>query len=114
MERLRGCSHGAKGRGAACADPFIATFVALVLFFEALFQLLRNFSQPPRALISPFLLPSGIFPSAFSASLPEFRQFRLRPGFQVFEHFTEYAVELAEITLVLHQRGAREVVEVFR
>ena len=105
---------GAKGRGAARADPFIATFVALVLFFEALFQLLHNFfPAAERFDLGLFFFRQEFFRQRFQPVFRNFGNFAFAQAFQPFEHFTEYAVELVEIALVFHQRGAREVVEVF-
>ena len=105
---------GTKGRGAARADPFAAAFVALVLFFEALFQLLHNFFPAAKRFdLGLFLFRQEFFRQGFQPVFGNFGNLAFAKAFQPFEHLAEHAVELVEIALVFHQRGAREIVEVF-
>ena len=50
--------------------------------------------------------------SFFSHSIGNFRGQRLLDQIEALEHVAEHAVELVEIALVLHQRRARQVVEI--
>ena len=105
---------GAVRRGAGGADPFVAALVALLLFGEALAQRLhaifpsrpwpRSASSLPRSDIS----RRAFFSHSAGMSASIASSHRLQP----LEHVTEHAVELVDVALVLHQRGARQVVEV--
>ena len=109
----------AEGRGAAGADPLVAALVPRLAAPRAARAASRiSLSQPPSASMLRLLLlaeqRARMSPAAAS-----------RPGISVassasnallraLEVRGEHAVEAVEVPLVLHQRRAREVVEVFR
>ena len=104
---------GAERRGAGRADPLAAALVAALLFGEALAQRLQDLVEPAHGFDLLLLLLGEVFFGEF------FEPFRrnvgaLRVGEKVepFEDLAEDAVELVEIALVLHQRGAREIIKV--
>jgi hypothetical protein len=88
--------------------------VAAFLFLKALLQLFHElFPAAERLDLGLFLLGQEFL---VELAQPFFRnvgeQFFRRQAFQALEDVAEDAVELVEVALVLHQRGAGEVVEV--
>ena len=103
----------AERRRAARADHLRSAFVPLLLFFEALLQRLHE------------LVPAAHgFDLLLLFFAEEFLGERLQPFFgdlrqqgavdilQPLEDMAEHLVELVEIALVLHQRGAGEIIEI--
>ena len=103
----------AERRGAGGADPFVAALVAALLLFEALAQGLHEL-VPAHGLDLLLLFLGEIFlrellqPLLGNLGLVH----RIEQVLQPLEHGAEHAVELVEIALVLHQRGARQIVEI--
>ena len=108
---LRVVAAVAEGRGAAGADPLVAAFVSLLLLLEAF---LERFHE----LVPAHLLDLGLFLGGELAlqrlAQPVERHFLGEVGqhLDTLEVGGEGAVELVVVLLVLHQRGAREVVEI--
>src|SRR5688572_328531 len=103
---------GAERRGAAGADPFGAALVAAFLLLQALAQRLHQLLPAAERLdLLLFLLREG---ELDLLQQPFQRDLRLyaRDGLDPLPELGEGAVELVEIGLVLHQRGARQVIEV--
>ena len=103
---------GAERRGAGGADPFVAAFMALLLFFEAFFQRLHELFPAAQRLDLLLLFLGEIFFG--ERAQPFFRDLREDRGIEIFESFEdvpEHPVEFVEIALVLHERRAREVIE---
>ena len=103
---------GAEGRGAGSADPFRAALVAALLLLEALLQLLQNLLEAAQRLHQLLLVLGevllGELPQPLLWNLGE--QSISRTG-EALEDMPEDTVEAIEVALVLHQGGAREVVE---
>ncbi len=103
---------GAKWRGAAGADPFIAALVPVLLLGEALAQCLHQLFPAAERLDLRFLLVRQVaLAELFQPFLGQFG-LRVGRGLDALEAMAEDAVELVEIALVLHQRGTRQVVEI--
>src|SRR6185312_11992990 len=104
---------GAERRGAGRADPFLAALVASLLLGEALAQGLEQLVEAPHRLDLLLLLFGEIFLGEllepFGGNLG---RDRVRHQVEALEDLAERAVELVEIALVLHQRRARQIVEV--
>ncbi|MHC2257035.1 hypothetical protein ACVILK_006727 [Bradyrhizobium embrapense] len=104
---------GAERRGAGGADPFAAALVTALLFLEALLQGLHEL-VPAHGLdllllfLGEILLGELLQPLLGDLRLAHGVEQALEP----LEHGAEHAVELVEIALVLHQGGARQIVEV--
>ena len=104
---------GAERRGAPGPDPFIAAFMAFLLFFQTLFQRLHQFF--PAAERFDFLL--FLFGEEFFGHLAEpfFRQLldinAFADAFEPFESMSEHLVEFIDIALVFDQCRAGEIIE---
>jgi hypothetical protein len=104
---------GAEGRGARGADPFLAALVAPLLLFHALAQKLKELVQPADCLdLSLFLLGQIFFGEFLEPRRRDLGGQRFTHQLEPLEHVAEHAVELVEVALVLHQRRAREIVEI--
>ena len=104
---------GAERRGAGGADPFLAALVAALLLLQPLLQGLEQLVEAAHRLDHLLLFLGEIF---LGELLQPFGRDlggeRLLEQVEALEHVAEHAVELVEVALVLHQRGAREVVEI--
>ena len=111
--RLRDCSrmrHRARcppcrssccrPRGASSARPCAALSVSISLSQPPMASIIFFSSSERNFSVSALSHSSGIWPAAMPS----------RP-FEPLEDMAEHLVELVEVALVLHQRGAREVVE---
>ena len=104
---------GAIGRSARRADPFRAALVAALLLGQPLLQRLEQFFQPAHGLDLLLFFLGEIFLRELLQPLGRDVRFRrVAQQFQPLEHVAEHAVELVEIALVLHQRGARQIIEI--
>ena len=104
---------GAERRGAGGADPLVAALVAPLLLGEALGERLQELLEPAHRLDLLLLLFGQILLGELLE--PFDRDLDREPLLQQFEpleHVAEHAVELVEVALVLHQHGAREVIEI--
>src|ERR1700722_8521030 len=103
----------AKRRGACRSDPFAAALVTALLLFQALAKRLHELVPAHRLDLLLFFLAEVFFGELLQ---PFFGNVGLEhpveQAFQPLEHQAEHAIELVEIALILHQRGAREVIEV--
>ena len=89
--------------------PWWRPFCSAMRFFSVSSSL----SRPPIASICFFSSSVRYFSASFfSHSAGNFGRERLLHQFEALEHVAEHAVELVEVALVLHQRGARQIVEV--
>ena len=103
----------AERRGAGGADPFLAALVAALLLFEPLLQGLEQLVEAAHRLDHLLLFLGEIFLRELLQPLGgDLGGERLLEQVEPLEHVAEHAVELVEVALVLHQRGAREIVEV--
>ena len=96
---------GPIGRGAAGADPLVAALVALLLFREALLQLLHDLF--PAAKFLDFLLVLVAEMQVADEAQPllrDFRRGRVRHQVEALEDMAEDLIEAVEVALVLHQR----------
>ena len=103
----------AERRGAGGADPLVAALVALLLLLEALLQRFHELVPAHRLdlfllLLAEILLGELLQPFGRDLRLLH----RVEQVFQAFEGGPEHPVELVEIALVFHQRGARQVVKI--
>ena len=106
-------AEGAERRGAGGADPFLAALVAALLLRQALAQRLEQLVEAAHGLDQLLLLLGQVFLGELLEPLDrDLGRERLLHQFEAVEHVPEHAVELVEVALVLHQRGAREIVEV--
>jgi hypothetical protein len=109
---LRIVSIGPVRRRAAGADPFVAALMATLLLLEALPQGREQLLEAAHGLDQLLVLVTEIF---LDQSLEPFRRNfgsrSLLHNFETAKHVAENAIELVEIALVLHQRGARQIVE---
>ena len=101
-----------EGRGAARADPFIAALMPLGLLLEALLQRLHelvegHFLERGHFLFGELALHHGFQPVRRDFLFAE----ELGQRFHTLEDMGKDHVELVEILLVLHQRGAADRVE---
>ena len=104
---------GAVGRRAAGADPLLAALVAALLLLEALLQLLHDLVPAAERLDLGLLLVRQIeLGHRAQPLLRDLRLQRLAHQLEALEDVAEHLVELVEVALVLHQRGAGEIVEV--
>ena len=72
-----------------------------------------SLSRPPSASICFFSSSVRYFSASFfshSAGISAWQ--RVADGFEPLEHVAEHAVELVEVALVLHQRGARQIIKI--
>ncbi|OIQ70482.1 hypothetical protein GALL_479070 [mine drainage metagenome] len=103
----------AERRGAGGADPFIAALMAALLFLQPLAKRLHEL-VPAHRLDLLLLFLGEVF---FGEFLQPFGgNVRLLHGveqaLEPLEHGAEHPIELVEIALVLHQRSARQVIEI--
>jgi len=104
---------GPERRGAGGADPFLAALMAAFLLGEPLTQGLEKLFEAARRLDLLLVLLGQIFlGELFKPFGWYFRGVRLLDQVETLEDVTEHAIELVEIALVLHQRRARQVVEI--
>ena len=105
---------GAERRGAGRADPLAAALVALLLLLETLLQRLHQLLPAAQRLDLRLLLVG-------QELLGELAQPLLRDlgrdalggqRLEALEDVAEHPVELVEVPLVLHQDGARQIVEI--
>ena len=93
---------------------FAAALVAALLLGEALLQRLQQLVEAAHRLDLLLLFLGEIFVGELLQPLG--RNFgRRAPSLQqleALEHVAEHAVELVEVALVLHQRGARQIIEI--
>jgi hypothetical protein len=103
----------AERRGTGRADPLVAALMALLLLFQPLLQRLHEL-VPAHGLDLFLLFVGEIFFRQLAQ--PLFRDLRLLHGIEkvleALEGRAEHSVELVEIALVLHQRGAGEIIEI--
>src|SRR5262249_33393914 len=103
----------AERRGAGGADPLLAAWVPPFFLPQALAKKLEQLVQPADRLDLLLLLFCKIF---LGELLEPFRRNlgaeRLAHQLQPLEHVAEDTVEFVEVAFVLHQRRAREIVEV--
>src|SRR5579875_510398 len=103
---------GAEGRGSRRADPFRAALVPALLLGEALAQQLHQLVEPAQGGDLRLLLlgeePLDELPEPFLGNLDGLAGRSL----DALEAGAEDAVELVEMTLILHQGRAREIVEI--
>ena len=103
----------AERRGAAGADPFLAALVAALLLGHALLQRLQQLVEAAHRLDLLLLLLGEVFLGELLQPLGRnVGRERLLHQFEALEHMAEHAVELVEVALVLHQRRARQIVEI--
>ena len=87
--------------------------MAAFLFGEATAQRFQELVEAAHRLDQPLLLLGEIFfHQLFQPFGGDFGGKCLLQKFHALEHLAEHPVELVEIALVLHQRGAGEVVEI--
>ena len=83
------------------------------LFFEALFQLLHDFvPTAERFDLGLFLFGEEFLGQGLQPIFGNFGNLAVAEAFQPFENMAEHLVELVEIALILHQGGARQVIEI--
>ncbi len=106
---------GAEGRGAGGADPFRAALVAALLLLEALFQRLHQLVETAERLDQLLFLVGQVL---FGELAQPFLRQRHRidaalagDRLDALEDMREHLVEPVDMALVLHQRGAGEIVE---
>jgi hypothetical protein len=86
--------------------------VALLLLFKPLLQRLHQLVPAAHGFDELlFFLGQEFFRQCAQPLVRDLRDFVRVERFESFEHMREDAVELVEIALVLHQRGARQVIE---
>src|SRR6185437_13925987 len=102
---------GAEGRRAGGADPFAAALVPALLLGQALAQRLHQFLPAAECRdLRLLLVGEGLFRELPQPLLGDLDT-GLADRLDTLEVVAEDAVELVEIALVLHQRRAREVIE---
>ena len=108
---------GTEGRSAGSADHLRAALMALVLLLEPLAQGFHQLFEPAKGFDQfLFFLAQVLFGKLLQ---PLFGQFHLLDAvasgdcLDTLEDFGEYPVEAVEMALILHQRGARQIVETF-
>ena len=106
---------GAEGRGAGGADPFRPALVAPLLFGESLFQRFHELVETAERLDFGHLLAAEVFlgelPQPVGGEVDRLQNLVDRDGLEPLEGGGEGLVEAVDIALVLHHRGAGEVVE---
>ncbi len=103
---------GAKRRRSSGADPFLAALMAAFLFGKALPQRLEKLFQATQRLdLLLFFFGEIFFRQLLEPFDGNFRGQRVFDQIEAFEDMAEHAVELVEIPLVLHQSGARQIIE---
>jgi hypothetical protein len=104
---------GAERRGACRPDPLAAALMPALLLCEPLAQGLEQLVETAQRLdLLLLLLGQILLGELFQPFRRDFRRRGLAHQFEALEHVAEHAIELVEIALILHQRGAREIVEV--
>ena len=87
--------------------------MAAFLLGEPLAQRLQQlFEAAHRLDLFLFFLGEIFFRELLEPLDRDFRRERLLDEIEAFEHVAEHAIELVEIALVLHQRRARQIVEI--
>ena len=106
----------AERRGAAGADPLVAALVALLLFLAGARAASRAACPSRRATRSaPSLLPMSVrSASALQPVRGHLGDELRRTASRRRRNLREHAVEAIVVALVLHETGAREIVEVLR
>ena len=91
----------------------LAALVAALLLLEALLQLLHDLVPAAQRLdLGLLLLRQVELGHRAQPLLGDLRLQRLAHQVEALEDVAEHLVELVEVALVLHQRGAREIIEV--
>src|SRR5262249_42488303 len=104
---------GTERRGAGGAYPFLAALMAAPLLLHALAHRLNELVDPAHPFdLLLFLIGEVFFRELLEPLRRNFGGERLAHQLEPLEHVTEHAVELVEITLVLDERRAREIVEI--
>ena len=101
----------AEGAGAAGADPFRSAGVALLLLLQPLLELLHQLVPAERLQLGLLLGREVLLRQEAQPFLGDFC-FQAGDLLHPLEVLAEGAVELVVIRLVLHQAGARDVIEV--
>src|SRR5690606_22868858 len=104
---------GAVRGGAGGADPLRAALVAALLLGEALAQLLHDLFPAAELFDLPLLLFGEV--ELADGAQPFLRDMRLdgvTHQLEALEDVAEHLVEAVQVALVLHQRGAGEIIEV--
>ena len=109
-DALRVVAIGAERAGAAGADHLAAALVALLLLLEALLQRLHQL-VPAHLLDRRLLFGRQLELERLAQPLERNVLAEVGEQLHALEVGRERAVELVELRLVLHQRGARQVVE---
>ncbi len=103
----------AERRGAGGADPLVAALVTALLLFQPLAQRLHELVPAHGLNLLLLFLGEILLGELLQPLLGDVRLVHgVEQAFQPLEHGAEDAVELVEITLVLHQRRARQVIEI--
>ena len=106
---------GAERRGACRADPFGAALVAALLLFEPLAQRLHQLVEAAKCRDQFLLLVGQVLfgkpPQPFFGEVGDVDRAFARQRFDTPEDMGKHLVEAVDVTLVLHQRGAREIVK---
>ena len=104
---------GAERRGAGGADPLVAALMAALLFLQALAQRLHELVPAHRLDLLLLFLGEVFFGELLQPFGGDVGLFHgVQQALEPLEHGAEDAVELVEVALVLHQRGAREIIEI--
>ena len=104
---------GAEGRGARRADHLAAALVALLLLFEALLQRLHDLFPAAELFdLGFFLFGQELLGQRLQPFLGQLRRVVFQRQVEALEDMAEDLIELVEVALVLHQRGAGEEIEI--
>ena len=104
---------GAERRGAGGADPLAAALVPALLLLQPLAQRLHELVPAHRLDLLLLFLGEVFFRELLQPFGGNVRLLHgVEQALQPLEHGAEHAVELVEIALVLHQRGARQIIEI--
>ena len=106
---------GAERRGARGADPFRAALVPALLFLEPLPQRLHQLLEAAECLDQLLLLVGQVLfgepPQPFLRDIGDVDRAFARQRLDALEDMRKDLVEAVDVALVLHQRGARQVVK---
>src|SRR5690606_2194545 len=109
---FRVVAAGTERAGTAGTDPLVAAGVLFLLLLEAFLELLDQLVQTTEALdLRFFLFAQQAFEFLAQPFLGDHRLDMFVEVFQTLEVGTEGPVELVEVTFVLHQNRARQVIE---
>ena len=106
----------AERAGSAGADPLVAALMALFLLLKPLLERLHDLFPRPQCLdLFHFLVGKEFLGHRLQPVLGDLRALiALERHLQALEHLGEHLVEPVEQAFVLHQRRAREVIELLR